>query len=122
MYELVIREEIDIFHKIIGEEHHVGVLHEHHLIIDVGVSLPPPEQDFYPSRQLMDIIEKEIQNYDSVNLNDLPEFAETRFLLEDLARILCSKIGPRLTAIGTTITRVEISDYRGKIRIIYRQD
>ncbi|MBN2057084.1 6-carboxytetrahydropterin synthase [bacterium] len=119
MYEIQVREEIDILHKIQGEDEMEGILHEHHLIIGALVELPSPEDIFLPMRGIVDIVEREITKYDSMNLNNHPSFQSTRVLIEDLARILFEEIDAKLVEIGLNVSRVEIGDARDKVKIIY---
>lgn len=122
MYEVMVTEEIDIIHKIFGEFQQYGILHEHHLSISVSVSLPDPQTGiFIPMRTLIDLIRSEIQQFDSNQLNNMPAFQNTRFLIEDLARVMYDCVEERIKTYELSVIKVEITDALGKVKIIYHK-
>lgn len=116
MYSVAVKRTFDAQHFLIGGDWGPeNELHSHHYQIEVQLEGSQLDQHGY----LVDItdiefqLEKIIEGYRNITLNDLPEFAGLNPSIENFARIICGKMAAEIRA--SNISSISITVWENEI-------
>lgn len=100
MYELVVNADFSAAHKLRGYQGECERLHGHNWRVQVALEAERLDElgmvmDF---REVKRLLQEVLRKFDHAYLNELPRFKEQNPTTENMARVLCEELAPRLPA------------------------